>query len=71
MEPRIDCTRCRHFLVTWRPETPRGCSLYGFEGLRIPSLVVREATGEACQGFEAKFKADGRRTGDTPRAAGR
>jgi hypothetical protein len=69
MEAPIDCTRCRQFLVTWRPGTPRGCRLYGFEGVRLPSLVVLEATGEACQGFEPREPAerDGRRAPSSPR----
>lgn len=59
MDAPIDCTRCRQFLVTWRPETPRGCRLYGFEGLRLPSLVVLEATGEPCLGFDPRLRPGG------------
>jgi hypothetical protein len=70
MEARIDCTRCRQYLVTWRPETPRGCRLYGFEGLRLPSLVVHEATGAPCQGFDPRATASAppaQRAGVDPR----
>ena len=54
MDAGPDCTRCRHFVVTWRPETPRGCRLYGFEGAHLPAIVVRATTGEPCQGFEPR-----------------
>ncbi|GAB4259216.1 MAG: hypothetical protein Kow0092_07340 [Deferrisomatales bacterium] len=51
---RVDCFRCRHFFVTWDPAFPRGCRAMGFKGRRLPSQVVREASGAECLRFEDK-----------------
>ena len=48
------CRDCKHYFVTWHPETPRGCRAYGFETAQIPSAVVRKETGKPCQAWELK-----------------
>lgn len=49
-----DCTRCRHFYVTWRPPRTRGCRAYGFVSEDYPSAVVLRESGSACGQFEPK-----------------
>ena len=51
---KIDCMKCEYFVVTWNPEFPRGCKLYGFRTMSIPSIEVFKASGEECAGFTAK-----------------
>ncbi len=50
----INCLRCVHYYVTWKPATPRGCRLVGFESREMPSMLVFESTGRKCIGFKAK-----------------
>ncbi|NPV92116.1 MAG: uracil-DNA glycosylase [Firmicutes bacterium] len=51
---KVNCFKCRHFYITWDRSFPRGCSAIGFKGREIPSLVVMNASGMACQYFESK-----------------
>lgn len=51
---KIDCMKCIHFAVTWEPNSPKSCKLYGFKSARMPSLVVLQASGVPCMGFERK-----------------
>ena len=51
---RPNCHRCRFFRVTWDESTPYACRAFGFRSRRIPSAVVRDTSGEACQLFEPK-----------------
>ena len=51
---RINCFECVYFAVTWEPEFPKSCSLYGFKTTSLPSVTVYETTGEICLGFERK-----------------
>ena len=52
--PKPNCHRCRHFRVTWDEAVPYACEAFGFRSSRIPSLVVRETSGEACRLFAPK-----------------
>ena len=49
---RTDCTRCRHFYLTWRIPFARGCRVYGFESSTYPALVIARASGTECQLYE-------------------
>ena len=51
---RVNCFQCVHFAVTWEPEYPKSCSLFGFKTASLPSVTVYETTGEICLGFEKK-----------------
>ena len=53
---RIDCLKCEHFVVTWNPQFPRACKLYGFKTMSLPSAEVLKASGEDCKGFVQKKK---------------
>jgi len=51
---RINCRRCEHYFVTWKPKQPHGCKAYGFKSLQIPSLVVFQSSGTECALFKEK-----------------
>lgn len=51
---KINCFQCQYFYVTWDKNFPRGCKAFGFKGQRIPSDVVREASGKPCSAFTPK-----------------
>jgi len=51
---RINCRRCVHYFVTWKPKQPHGCKAYGFRSPHIPSLVVFQSSGFDCTMFELK-----------------
>ncbi|MFB9275023.1 uracil-DNA glycosylase [Cohnella cellulosilytica] len=51
---RIDCTKCRHYYITWDPNFPRGCRSFGFKTSAMPSLAVQSSSGKPCMSFEAK-----------------
>jgi hypothetical protein len=51
---RISCIRCRHYLITWDPDRPYGCTAHGFKSRKNPALVVFESSGLECQLFLSK-----------------
>ena len=51
-----NCLRCKHFFITWEPQRPRGCKLFGFKGMMMPSMTVFQTTGQHCPKFEEKPK---------------
>ncbi|NBW01711.1 MAG: uracil-DNA glycosylase [Betaproteobacteria bacterium] len=53
-QPLVNCRRCKHYYVTWDESFPQGCRLYGVKSRQAPSIAVRDATGAACQFWEAK-----------------
>ncbi len=42
------------FMVTYKPDSPRGCKAYGFRSATWPSLVVLRESGEPCTLFEKR-----------------
>ena len=53
---KINCMKCEHFVITWNPQFPRACRLYGFKTMSLPSAEVLKASGEECKGFAQKRK---------------
>jgi len=51
---RVDCTKCRHYYITWDPNFPRGCRSFGFKSPAMPSLTVLSSSGKPCMSFEPK-----------------
>jgi len=51
---RVNCFQCIHFSVTWEPDFPKACSLFGFKTKNLPSADVFESTNTVCMGFEKK-----------------
>ena len=47
-----NCLECSHFLVTWEPDFPRGCKVFGIKTPNMPSAEVFAATGTHCPAFE-------------------
>lgn len=54
---RIACMKCKHYHVTFDPQAPRGCRLYGFKSSVMPYVLVKQSTGNDCKSFEEKKKA--------------
>jgi len=54
MNKRVVCQRCKHYYVTWEPQRPHGCKMYGFKSKTVPSVVVKNSSGEQCQLFSQK-----------------
>ncbi len=52
----IDCRKCKHYYVTWDPNSPMGCHRFGFKSKNMPSVVVFQSSGEPCGGFEPKLR---------------
>lgn len=50
----MDCFSCVHFHVTWDKDYPRGCDLYQFKTVALPSSEVKRAIGRNCPGYEKK-----------------
>jgi len=51
---KINCRRCKYYLVTWEKDKPHGCKAYGFKSPKIPSLVVFQSSGRDCTMFAEK-----------------
>jgi len=55
MAKRINCLKCKYYLVTWDSQRPRGCKYFGFKGKELPSVVVKRNSGQECHAFEEKI----------------
>jgi len=51
----VNCFQCIHFAVTWEPQHPKSCKLFGFKSAVLPSVAVYESTGSVCLGYEKKI----------------
>ena len=51
---RINCRNCKFYYITWDANMPHGCKAFGFKTRQIPSVVVYQSSGQACQGYEEK-----------------
>ncbi len=51
---RINCRNCKYYYITWDASMPYGCKAFGFKTRQIPSVVVYQSSGQACQGYEEK-----------------
>ena len=54
MNKRVVCQKCKHYYVTWEAQRPHGCKIYGFKSKVVPSVVVKQSSGEQCQLFSQK-----------------
>ena len=52
---KIDCYKCKYFAVTWEPQFPKSCLLFGFKTRQQPSVEVFNSSGALCEGFEEKI----------------
>jgi Uma2 family endonuclease len=53
---RINCFHCVYFKTTWDPKFPRGCIIFEFSGVEMPSETVLKTTGKKCPSFKLKQK---------------
>jgi hypothetical protein len=51
---KVNCYKCRHYVVTWEPKHPKACRFFGFKTNKMPSATVFESTGKICEAFESK-----------------
>jgi hypothetical protein len=56
MEKRIVCQKCIYYFVTWEAGQPHGCKSYGFKSRLLPSIVVKNSSGQPCNFFVEKNK---------------
>ncbi|MDR0402643.1 MAG: hypothetical protein LBH35_03535 [Treponema sp.] len=49
-----NCLKCAHFKITWDPDFPRACEIFGFKGQSLPSQEVQRATGLPCPAYRLK-----------------
>jgi hypothetical protein len=49
-----NCLKCLHFRVTWDPNFPRACDVFGIKTRNLPSVEVFAATGRQCPSFSLK-----------------
>lgn len=54
---RINCHQCKHYFVTWEPGRPHGCRAYGFKSQQMPSMLVKQSSGQDCALFIQKVHA--------------
>ncbi|MGE5677485.1 MAG: uracil-DNA glycosylase [Pseudomonadota bacterium] len=53
---KVNCISCIYYYITWDNNFPKGCKLFEIKSRRMPSDVVREATGESCRNYAEKRK---------------
>ncbi|PIP91575.1 MAG: hypothetical protein COW01_07550 [Bdellovibrionales bacterium CG12_big_fil_rev_8_21_14_0_65_38_15] len=49
-----NCLKCKHYQSTYEPTRPRGCRVYGFKSIMMPSMLVKNESGEECKAFELR-----------------
>ena len=53
---KVNCYKCVYYYVTWDASFPRCCKFYNFKTLNIPSILVKQSTGQSCDKFKPKGK---------------
>ena len=52
-----ECRKCKHFFVTYEPQTPNGCKAFQIKSKALPQIIVKQANqGQECLGFQEKVK---------------
>ncbi|WP_084554140.1 hypothetical protein [Desulfopila aestuarii] len=54
VETQPQCRNCKNYFITYDRAKPHGCRALGFKSQRLPSRVVFESSGIACQLFVPK-----------------
>ena len=50
-----NCMKCQYYYITFDPNTPKGCRIYGIKSQQLPSMVIKNANnGSDCIGFKQK-----------------
>ena len=61
---KINCFHCKHYYVTWDPNSPRGCKKFGFKAKDMPAVLVRISSGMECMYFDEKPNKNGEKSID-------
>lgn len=51
---RPNCLKCKHYHSTYDAKSPRGCRIYGFKSMSMPSIMVKNETGKDCQAYDMR-----------------
>ena len=54
MSKKVNCLRCKYYYNTWDANLPRGCKVYGFKSMQMPSALVNQETKQGCMAFEER-----------------
>ena len=49
-----NCLKCKHYHSTYDPARPRGCRVYGFKSMTMPTILVKNESGDDCKAFEMR-----------------
>ena len=50
-----NCTKCKHYFITFDQSAPKGCRAYSIKSQALPSEIVKQAnSGADCIGFTPK-----------------
>jgi len=50
----VKCIKCVHYFSTYDQQRPRGCRKFGFQSAKMPSILVKQETGQECIAFEER-----------------
>lgn len=53
-DEKTSCRGCIHYYVTWDKTFPKGCKFFGFKSAKMPSVVVKESSGQECNVYTNK-----------------
>ncbi len=56
MQRRIQCHQCQYYFVTWEQAKPHGCKAFNFKSKILPSMVVQQNSGQACEVYKPKIR---------------
>lgn len=49
-----NCRNCKHYHITYDPQTPNGCRLFQIKSRQMPHNLIKAQSGDYCYGFEEK-----------------
>ena len=53
-QKHVNCTKCKHYYITWDQLTPKGCKVYGVKSRQLPYIAISKETEEGCLSYEPK-----------------
>ena len=55
--------QCKYYYSTWDKYAPRGCRKFNMKSTTMPSILVKQESGNECQSFEQKIHARDKKKG--------
>lgn len=49
-----NCRKCKHYHITYDPQTPNGCKLFRIKSRQMPHMLIKSQSGDYCYGFDEK-----------------